>query len=268
MADSTCSVPECELSHASKGFCDKHYRRWKKSGDPNVTLRNPRSDCTIDGCENLSSARGRCPAHYQAWLRANGGRISPPKPCAADGCEKSRTHARFCRGHNYRFKKYGDPNYVAPIPDVKQCTGCGDTLPIASFQKRKGRGGLGVMSRCRDCCRAANLARIHADTDKWNEYARNWAAANRDKRSVQEARRRAKERGVHAEKVSRLEIFERDGWICQMCFEPVDRTLKYPHPMSATWDHIIPLSRGGTHTRDNLRLAHWHENLAKGAKVA
>jgi len=264
----TCSVAECERKHASKGFCDKHYRRWKKAGDPTVTLRTPRGACSIEGCDQAHNARGYCPAHYQAWLRANGGRVSEAEKCSVDKCLKDRTHAEFCRGHNYRFKKYGDPEYAPETPEAKVCTGCTKELSLDKFPKRKGRGGMGVMSRCRDCSRAANLARMQADREAWNSYSRKWAAENRDKRSVQEGRRRAKLRGALAESVSRLEIFERDGWICQMCFQPVDKDLKYPHPMSATWDHIVPLARGGSHTRDNLRLAHWHENQAKGAKVA
>ena len=33
--------------------------------------------------------------------------------------------------------------------------------------------------------------------------------------------------------------------ICGICGKPVDFTLKYPHPMSATIDHIIPVNGPG-----------------------
>ena len=36
----------------------------------------------------------------------------------------------------------------------------------------------------------------------------------------------------------------------------VDKDLMWPDPMSASLDHIVPLSRGGTHTLDNVQLAH------------
>lgn len=45
--------------------------------------------------------------------------------------------------------------------------------------------------------------------------------------------------------------------VCAICGRPVDKTLKYPDPYSATVDHIIPINRGG-HPSDinNLQLAH------------
>ena len=56
--------------------------------------------------------------------------------------------------------------------------------------------------------------------------------------------------------------------ICGICGKPVDKTLKYPHPLSATVDHIIPVSKGG-HPSDlaNLQLAHRCCNRAKSDKL-
>lgn len=33
--DLPCVLDECEGLRVAKGYCDKHYRRWKKHGDPN-----------------------------------------------------------------------------------------------------------------------------------------------------------------------------------------------------------------------------------------
>lgn len=56
--------------------------------------------------------------------------------------------------------------------------------------------------------------------------------------------------------------------ICGICGQPVDKTLRYPHPMSACIDHIIPIDRSG-HPSDisNLQLAHWKCNRAKANKL-
>jgi len=56
--------------------------------------------------------------------------------------------------------------------------------------------------------------------------------------------------------------------ICGICGQPVDKTLKYPHPMSPCIDHIIPIDRSG-HPSDisNLQLAHWKCNRAKANKL-
>ena len=56
--------------------------------------------------------------------------------------------------------------------------------------------------------------------------------------------------------------------LCAICGKRVDKKLKYPHPMSATVDHIIPVSKGG-HPSDlsNLQLAHFHCNRQKSDKL-
>ena len=56
--------------------------------------------------------------------------------------------------------------------------------------------------------------------------------------------------------------------ICALCGMPVDKHLKFPHPMSATIDHIIPVSKGG-HPADysNLQLAHLICNQVKSTKL-
>jgi len=52
--------------------------------------------------------------------------------------------------------------------------------------------------------------------------------------------------------------------VCGICGKPVDKSLKYPDPMSPTVDHIIPVSRNGDPTSlDNLQLAHRYCNRMK-----
>jgi len=34
----SCSVTDCEGAYEAKGFCAKHYKRWKQHGDPSLTL--------------------------------------------------------------------------------------------------------------------------------------------------------------------------------------------------------------------------------------
>ena len=55
---------------------------------------------------------------------------------------------------------------------------------------------------------------------------------------------------------------------CGICGRPVDFTLKFPHPMSACIDHIIPIDKGG-HPSDinNLQLAHLCCNREKSDKI-
>ena len=64
-----------------------------------------------------------------------------------------------------------------------------------------------------------------------------------------------------------VDVFERDDWLCGLCGEPVDKDLAWPDPTSASLDHIIPLSRGGAHTLDNVQLAHLVCNIRKNNQV-
>ncbi len=81
--------------------------------------------------------------------------------------------------------------------------------------------------------------------------------------------RRADRQGEHrtAFEKNRKIIFATQQ-VCAICGRPVDFKLKPPAPLSATVDHIIPISRGG-HPSDisNLQLAHWICNRMKSNKI-
>lgn len=56
--------------------------------------------------------------------------------------------------------------------------------------------------------------------------------------------------------------------VCGICGTPVDKTLRSPHPLSPTVDHIIPVSKGGHPSAlENLQLAHRVCNRAKADKL-
>lgn len=66
-------------------------------------------------------------------------------------------------------------------------------------------------------------------------------------------------------------VIEKYNGICQICGKPTDKTdvldghirKRYP-----TLDHIVPLSKGGTHTWDNVQLAHMGCNARKCDKLS
>lgn len=80
------------------------------------------------------------------------------------------------------------------------------------------------------------------------------------------ARATAEWYGVEYEDFDKLEIFERDGWSCGICGGGIPKELNYPDPESASIDHIVPWSRGGSHTRANTQAAHLRCNQQKGAQ--
>ena len=64
------------------------------------------------------------------------------------------------------------------------------------------------------------------------------------------------------------QVILRTQQLCGICGMPVDKKIKYPHPLSPSVDHIIPVSKGG-HPSDlaNLQLAHRWCNRAKSDKL-
>jgi 5-methylcytosine-specific restriction endonuclease McrA len=69
------------------------------------------------------------------------------------------------------------------------------------------------------------------------------------------------------ETFSPMEIFERDGWRCGICSELLDPSAFFPHPQSPSIDHIVPLSKGGEHSRANVRAAHLRCNVRRGNRA-
>lgn len=74
-----------------------------------------------------------------------------------------------------------------------------------------------------------------------------------------------KRRAIYArgDDIDALLLFDLHGWICNICKDTIDKKYRCPDWRAATIDHIVPLSRGGTHTWDNTAPAHLGCNLKK-----
>ena len=84
MAQRTCSINDCDKPTVGRGWCRKHYTRWRKHGDPLYVTpwspppqNRPRTiGCIEDGCDAKHFAKGRCKNHYQrAYAAENADRI-------------------------------------------------------------------------------------------------------------------------------------------------------------------------------------------------
>jgi 5-methylcytosine-specific restriction endonuclease McrA len=97
-------------------------------------------------------------------------------------------------------------------------------------------------------------ARYRAEMDRRRRVSSN--AAKHERRAREEAK---------IERFDPLEVYKRDGWLCGICGAEVDPAVLHPDPMSASLDHVVPLSKGGDHTRENSVLAHLICNIRKSA---
>jgi 5-methylcytosine-specific restriction endonuclease McrA len=91
-----------------------------------------------------------------------------------------------------------------------------------------------------------------------------WRNLYPERAAAYDARRRALVAQAQTDEVfAPLDVYTRDGWTCQLCRKPIDQSIAWPHPMSPSVDHIVPLSRGGAHALSNVQSAHLGCNSSK-----
>jgi 5-methylcytosine-specific restriction endonuclease McrA len=101
---------------------------------------------------------------------------------------------------------------------------------------------------------------IKNNKDKYKRYAKKNRATHLSLRAEHEQRRRARKRNATVEKVNRDDIIKRDKSTCQICGKLLSKK-------EITLDHIIPLSRGGEHSKSNLQVACNSCNCKKSSKI-
>ena len=174
-------------------------------------------------------------------------------------------------------------------PTIKRCNRCREVQPLENFN-RHSRSSDGHQGYCRPCqaekqreyrTTAAGKARdkryesSDKKTDVWKRYRakpevaeairvrRNeWSRGNPrvlERAKVAGGKRRALKRATMVEPFTARELHAYwdsiGAYACVYCSKP------YEHA-----DHVIPLSRGGTHTLTNLVPACADCNLSKGAR--
>lgn len=157
-------------------------------------------------------------------------------------------------------------------------------LPCASCGRLLWRGTTSLPegeATCQECRRAA---RQHGTVVMYNKggcrcqdcrdalaAAQRAYSAERQRQGRPLKKARSKNRGnrYDLDKAQRQAIYDRDGWTCQLCLEPVDRTAHWNDLRAATLDHIEPQSVAliPNHSPDNLRLAHRICNARRGNRV-
>lgn len=85
-------------------------------------------------------------------------------------------------------------------------------------------------------------------------------------RGTQKTVRRNSGGGFKLSPRDRLALYERDGWVCQLCWYPVTKGLNPLDDWAASLDHIIPQSTMlvPDHSSSNLRLSHRWCNSSRG----
>lgn len=262
----TCSTDGCDRPAwiKKRGLCKPCYRRdWARRNPDKVVQHRERhgngyvhkGPAPFVECEH-------CGTKWQTWQHArwcsdacaNKNRKRNTIPLVCWRCGESfmgaRRSQRFCSAACGRAKGTGLARHAMQYPLV--ATG-GPTCVVKQPKPRTWYG-----CGCVDCGEAFTATTMRS-------YCSRLCMKRANRRQ-----RKALERGAtKRERVYRKKVYERDSWCCQLCGFPVDPNPSRPTDRHApSLDHILPLSLGGEHTYDNVQLAHYACNSAKGPRIA
>lgn len=208
------------------------------------------------------------------WLNSH----KPSNYCTVQYCFTKIKGKGLCPVHYQRNRKHGSPLFSFgrdipnPPPHFKTCTDCHSIVHESACMVRQ--------SRCKECHNANGRRWKKENPDKvkdgWARYKlsnpdqhRKWSQENPDKIKRYRAKRKAQIRGsTNSELLSLLDIIKIFGLNCYLCGIEThtykrDGFDKYD-PEQSNLEHMTPLSRGGTHTLDNLRVSCAQCNFRKG----
>lgn len=116
-------------------------------------------------------------------------------------------------------------------------------------------------------CKECGSSFVPEYGNKRRAYCTSECMKRRVKR-VAKRKREAMKRGVLCESVDPIAVFDRDDWKCMICGidTPRDKRGSY-EPDAPEMDHIYPLSKGGSHTYDNVQCACRQCNAKKSDSI-
>lgn len=127
---------------------------------------------------------------------------------------------------------------------MKQCVGCMKHKQLNAFYKATTTED-GLNRYCKHCC-------------KVNRALESVRRRDRSSKISFRQRHRAGVLGIECDvTITLAKIFRRDRGMCCICGTWVK-------PKHASMDHVLPVSKGGTHTFGNVQLVHLVCNLRKG----
>lgn len=257
MENDTCEVPGCGRPVKTRLMCGRHYQRQQRGVPLEPTIP---TECRECGERLAPPPYGQVPPEYcskrcqRRRHYVNGGAAA--RKTARNAALRALISVP-CRQCAKEF---------APARTTKQIY-CSDAC-ARRWRREHETGGCSI-AKCDRAVRAKGLCNMHYKAQLRAEGRLTTKTPWTDERRDAWHRRRALLlEASTGEPVILAEIAERDAWVCGLCERLVDAELVYPDPMSKSLDHVVPLSKGGSHDPSNAQLAHLRCNVSKGNRVA
>lgn len=129
------------------------------------------------------------------------------------------------------------------IPKLKKCRECGNEY-MTEFR----RGGIGLIEFCSEKCKEEATTKVKQEQHRRKDIKR---------------RKRLAENGKVDYSITLRKVIQKFGLTCALCGKKVNTKVHSNHNDYPSIDHIIPVSKGGTHTWGNVQLAHRGCNSTK-----
>lgn len=142
------------------------------------------------------------------------------------------------------------------LQDPKLCPECNKTKPRSEYAPRKNHGNNGIQNICKPCVKIRNKKYYEANREKSIAYAAAWKLANPEWAKKQQTDWKAKNWDRKKELDHRRRTRKQNNGV--FVISPKDmKKLSGPCAYCGstdkiTMDHVIPISRGGTHGIGNL----------------
>lgn len=122
-----CTIDGCNKKATRRGWCEKHYQRWLRHGDPLYINPNYAVSktglCSMPGCIRKHLAKGLCELHYSrrraGWSASRLLEIKRrrgQKKCSVQGCDGKHLAQGLCCKHYNRLKNNGSPDICSNEP--------------------------------------------------------------------------------------------------------------------------------------------------------
>lgn len=189
-------------------------------------------------CKN-ASARRLYAADVDKSRAATAERMRRHRGGVRGNANARKTHCR--EGH-----RYDDANTYVTKAGMRQCRECKKARSTESFQRH------------RDKRMAEHRAYCEKNRDAIRATYRAWAQANRERANLNSRLKKQRRRAAGVLTAPEwAEILERHGNVCLACGSDGPLTI----------DHVVPISKGGTNTADNVQPLCGPCNVRKATKT-